>query len=255
MSQHDEDDLDLDEFLDQPIQLNDDMEPEVPEAVLDQLVTRSQEQGMDDTFIDDLITPEPAPSLWSRVESFPKFSFVTQSASSLLRRKASQVSFKELATHLPAPDTVWKDQMAHLRAAIARELTQEQGKENPLDRLSPKSMLSLAAKLRGRAEFLDGGEAVLIVRPHRDTSKSDPLEVLELHLHAMPTDSVAFYHTRLTTFKITQGLTRRGLKVGIDYEFVDDSALIHGEKLALQALREEERAGLRIIRKLSITRK
>lgn len=246
MANDDDLDLELEQFLEQPIDL--DAEPILEsDPDLDALVQASQELKVDQTDLEDLLTP-PEPSSWAKPDELTKFSYLNKVSSSLVRARHNPVRFRDLARQLP------KGNGRLLMQALVSAVEADVELVNPLERLSPKSMLALAARLNGSADFLEGGEAVLIIRPRSTEERMKPMDILELHLHSMPVDSIAFYRTNAPTLRLTQELARRGLKLGIDYEFVEPTALMQHERSALQVFSSRGQANLRLIRKLRVTK-
>lgn len=213
----------------------------------------------DDDLIDDL--PEPAPEalqvdeqdLDAFVDAPPDVSYVTEKGSSKDERMPRRrIRFRHLAKlDLQAHPVRWA---RHLRL----EADSQAPPGNPLDGLSERSLLRLAAALQQvKIGLLEDEEVAIItapIRQFRNNKEVDSVERLALHLNATPVEGIVILKMVADTARLVRGLLKLGLSEGRDYEFIEASALLPYERTVFDTLLGGSKTRrLRILRRLSKT--
>lgn len=245
MSWLEEDDIDLDEFLDGPVSVDMEELTAPVKRLSDEELTELARQGEKPQEPLQL-PPQPLDLL---KPSQPHISMVTSHASSQGLAPRRPIKFR----HLVRTDLL-SHPIARTREMLAEVRAQAIG-NNPLDKLSPKALIELTKTLQGlQAQVSEGAEvAILLAPPDAEFRKAEipGVQRLAMHLNTVPVDGVVFMKMDETQQALRVGLLKLGLAEGVDYEMLSPTSLLSYERQAFEHLLSRRARGLRILRRIS----
>lgn len=232
------DDDELDALLDgAPIVLTDDLSD--VDDDLEALVTRTAPPvvlEVDQVDLDDILDGEC------------DVSYVTEYSSSKLDEATRKLKFRQVA----------KLDLRKHPVRLAKQMLENDAAckpvSNPIDKLDENQIIQLVAALQqAEAKVLEGNEVALILAPGKSPSVEMPADRrLALHLNATPVDGVVVLKLDADSAYLRRALLSRGLKQGLDYEFIEPTALLPYERSFLNGLLTSRKGSkLRILRRLS----
>lgn len=193
--------------------------------------------------------PEGAAILKEFEANLPDVSLINKYGSSLVAGPRRRVRFKDFAKlDLRNNPVKWAQHITKLANSQAIG-------SNPVDRLSETKILELTAALQQcEAKILEGYEAAIILSAPGAEFCGKPLtdvDRLALHLNAMGIDHVVILKLQQDTQALRRGLLQRGLREGLDYEFIEPTSLLPYERKVFDRLLSKSTSRLRLVRKVS----
>lgn len=245
--------------MSQPDELDDLLDDQLLVVDEEELMTSPVGKVSDDELSDlisqgaGLAVPPAEPGVLKEFEpTLPDVSLITSKGSSLVAGPRRRVKFKDYSKL-----DLRKHPVKWARHLSSQANSQDIG-NNPVDRLSEGKIMELTAALQQcEAKILEGYEASIILAAPGAEFRAKPLtdiDRLTLHLNAMTIDNVAILKLHLDTAKIRRGLLGRGLREGLDYEFIEPNSLLPYERQVFDRLLSRSTSRLRIVRKLSRAR-